>query len=319
MHLPSVLLFAAVLIAHNAAGASTTTQLISSGISPEALQTGIGTRFLRTHPIAEAEPEDRDDAQVKTESEERGIDLKLVDDAVSKIKDAAQNKYAMKVDDLLEPHYLNAAESDKGIQDILFRRWAAAPTEVRKAAISKLTATEDDWTVLLKAWKEYKATKLTAEAVLVPKKADEVLPKSMMLKANDGNHDAQAELFRMWIVAPPRVRQEAIAKVRADVTYSTLLTAWRFSGARDKAGLDMLGYSIPTLDDLLQKSLLAKAISGDVKNQNVLFSRWAAAHQETRDAALKILRDVGKGTDEYSALNNAWQKYLKILGKTLDD
>nr|AYR04774.1 Avh208 protein [Phytophthora niederhauseri] len=322
MRVCSVLLVvaAAVIAISNAAEASTTQLVSPRDVSAIAKVQVVNAakRFLRSHQTTE---EAGEDTQEEDESEERTLNLNLVDDAVAKFKDVAKHKYDLKVDDLLSPHYLNAAENDKGIKKILFKRWATAPAEVRESAIKQLAATGEKWSGLLAAWNKYEAKAATGFPVSasVANKADDLLPKSLVAKANGGDLDMQEKLFKTWIDAAPRIRQDAIEKLKeSGNTYSTVLLAWKYSGSRSKAGIDELGFPLRTLDDLLPKGALRKAMDGDVREQNALFSQWFAAPKETREAALQILFDVGKGTKDYRALNNAWLNYLEKLGRTLD-
>nr|AYR04776.1 Avh281 protein [Phytophthora vignae] len=236
MRVCSVLLVAAaaVIAVSNAADLSTTQLVYPRGVSAiaEVPVVDAAKRFLRSHQTAEEADEDSDDAQEEDESEERALNLNLVDDAVAKFKDVAKHKYDLKVDDLLSPYYLNAAESDSGIMKILFQTWSVAPAEVRKTAIQQLAAKGEKWAGLIKAWNQYEAKAATGfpASAKIAKTADDLLPKTLVEKANGGDLDVQQKLFKTWIDAAPRIRQDAIEKLKEGGNkYRTVLLAWKYS------------------------------------------------------------------------------------------
>ncbi|POM76221.1 Secreted RxLR effector peptide protein [Phytophthora palmivora] len=190
------------------ATASATTEL-SSGVSTDtdpAIRinhvVGTSNRFLRV-------------VQEKTENEERGVvDVK-------------------KVDELLQINQLDGALYNKPNRIALFKKWIAAPADVRKNAVLQLAHEKKfgKYEKIVRSWNAYKGRTDAGVGfpVLYPT-VDGLLNPTMLDKAVKGGRTQKA-LFKKWNQAPVNVRNAAIAKLITDeklsVKYKKILDAWK--------------------------------------------------------------------------------------------
>ncbi|POM65539.1 Secreted RxLR effector peptide protein [Phytophthora palmivora] len=164
---------------------------------------GTSTRFLR-------------DVQDKTENEERGfVDQK-------------------KVDELLQIKQLDGALYNKPNRIALFKKWIAAPADVRRDAVWQLFANEKKFGKYEKIVRSWNAFKRRTDAgvggpALYPT-IEGLLNPTMLDKAVKGGRTQKA-LFKKWNKAPVDVRNAAIAKLATDeklsVKYKKILDAWK--------------------------------------------------------------------------------------------
>ncbi|KAG6612309.1 avirulence effector protein Avr3c [Phytophthora cinnamomi] len=142
----------------------------------------------------------------------------------------------------------------------------------------------------------------------------EMLPKSMVAKANNGNFDAREQLFQRWIDAPDKVRQSAILQIYMDGRYKSLFTAWEHSGDRLKAGLNTFGNPMGAVEKLFPTDALSKAAAGIMKQQKYVFDMLATASAKYReDVIVYLMRNAATtgGANKYDALLKGWTRYVK--------
>ncbi|EGZ18885.1 hypothetical protein PHYSODRAFT_301356 [Phytophthora sojae] len=147
------------------------------------------------------------------------------------------------------------------------------------------------------------------------KNAVKISPDDVLVQANNGKIDMQQKLFQQWLNGPPEVRQNAIAKIMRDGGYEkyyTLLKAWEHHAGRTGQGIGFLG-ATNAVDELLPQAVISAAAAGDKRAQATLFHRWIGAEEKTRNTALRILHEYGKGILAYTRLNNAWLEFLRRL------
>ncbi|OWY96299.1 RxLR effector protein [Phytophthora megakarya] len=138
---------------------------------------------------------------------------------------------AQKVDDLLQIKELEGALYNKPNRHALFKKWNAAPADVRRAAISQLLIKRryEKYGKILRSWGDYKGRfDAGAGTFAWYPTVDRLLDPKVLDKAVKGGRTQKA-LFKRLSLAPPKMRKAAIVKLATDENlkkYKKILDSW---------------------------------------------------------------------------------------------